>query len=885
MNLLKPYILIFSTFLITACGGGGGGSDAPVTVDTTAPNITSANPSNSSTVSLLPTVSLSFSEDVSGADVLENYSISGTGLGTLTLNSVSYANDIATVSIDGLVANGSIVLSLDNVADLAGNALSAYTLNLSGTTTSPTQSTVPASGSNNLTTLTSLEITYSKDMVNAGNVLNYALTGSAAATLSLDSVSLKAATTSTYVLVFSGTPSDGILNIDISNVVDTVGTPLAGTNISYTFDVTAPQISTTVPANGSLTTTAPTSIIVNYSEAVSGADVLGNYALSGSALGSLVISNVAASSIQVSITLSGTAAEGSLTLTTSNITDPAGNALAGGDAVTLTIDPVAPTRTWDPVDQTVLSSLSSVTVAYSEPVLNADNIASYSLTGNSKGTLAIDSITNTPANSNTYVLNLTGSLLEDNLYKDVSLVSGFPMVTDLAGNNISSQVHWTVDQSAPTLISVQPAENNLAILALSNVRVEFSEAMSADVLDPANYVLSGAGLGTLAVGTPVLVSGNLYDIPLLGTPGLGDISLAITSADIAGNAASEMLSYSFGTPVTIQLGSIDQEASSLASNGAEIIAVGDSNWTLHSTDGGVTWASVAGDQTSGDASYCREGTLGLSEIIYAESKWTTIGGIKGPNGSTILGDYTAACSSSDGSSWSNGIAAGNGDGIDATISDVVFSGIVHNGTDYIAVGRNPDATAAATTQCLHSTSADGLTWPATPEYCLTDTPLKVSTQPNGIHFANGKYFITGSNTLLGPVLSMKADIADRVINWSPVSTSFQRVDKVIHDGTRYLVAGTVGNSASVGYSVDLVNWTYVTAATGTSNMLDIGYDSVGGYLATGTDGVIFTSTDGISWTDQRTFNMPPLRSLLWDATAAHWVVVGGAGYALTIAAP
>lgn len=888
MSLLKQYILIFSVVVISACGGGGSSDPTPA-ADTTAPNISSANPTNNSVISSLASVVLTFSEDVSGADVLLNYSLSGTGVGTLLLNSVTYTNNIATVAIDGLVANGSVTLNLDNVTDQAGNPLPAYTLTLSGSTVSPTQSALPASGSNNLTALTTVEVTYSKDVVNADNTANYALSGTAAAGLTLDSAVLKIATTRTYVLSFGGVLTDGILNIDISNVEDVVGTALVGTNISYTLDVTAPEISTSVPAAGSLTTTAPTSISLHYTEAVTGNDLLANFSLSGTAVGGadpLTISSlIAINASQSVINLSGVALDGDLTLTADNIIDPAGNTLTGGNTVTVSIDPVTPTRTWDPVDQTVLSSLSTVTVTYSEPVINGDNPASYQLMGNSKGDLAITGVVNSPANSNTYVISFSGNLLEGLTFKDIALVSGFPMVTDLAGNNVTSQVQWTVDQTAPTLTTVLPVQKNLSMLSLNNVTVEFSEAMSADVLDPANYLLEGSGVGSLVLGTPVLSSGNVYNIPVTGTPAFGNVLISISAKDAAGNAASERIGYSFGTPATItsRTTNITSDIRSLASNGGEIIAIGDSSWILHSTDGGVSWANVAMDQSSGDAFYCRGGSPGLKEIVYANGKWTAIGGIKGPNGSTILGTYASTCSSSDGTSWTNVPAAGDGDGVVATTAHTVYSGIVHDGTNYIAVGKNPAST-NATTWCLHSTSADAVTWPVTPAYCKTLSSVTVSTQPNGVHYVNGNYFITGNNSLLGPVLSRKSDIADTVLPWSAVSTSFQEVEKIIHDGTRYLVAGTIANEASIGYSTDLVSWTYVTAGSG--KMLDIGYDASGGYIAVGSSGNIITSTssDGMNWTNQKT-GSDKYNAVLWDATAANWVVVGFNGVALTVVVP
>lgn len=863
MNLIKQYIVIFLAVLMTACGGGGDSASTTPTPepDTTAPYVSSAAPTGSSVVSTLTSVEITFSEDVTGADVLSNYALSGAGVGTLTLSSVTYTNQIATLSISGLVNNGAINIVLSNVVDLASNALATYTLALTGTTISPTQTAVPASGTNNLTSLSVIEITYSKEMQNVTNPANYVLSGTAIGSLSLDTVTLKTGTTDTYVLTFSGAPSNGTLDIDISGITDLVGNALAGTNINYTFDVTAPQISTTNPANGVLINVTPAIITVNYSEAVNGKDVVANYVLSGTGIGTVSISSVVSASVKSSVVyLSGTAVEGSLVLTVNNITDPAANALTGSNTITINIDPVAPTRSWTPSEGTVFNTISTATVAYSEPVLNGDNIASYNLTGNSKGTLAIASIANEPVGSNTYVLSFTGSPVELVTYKDVTILPTYsPSVTDLAGNTVSSQIHWFVDQTAPTLLSITPLGSPIAITELSNVRVEFSEPMSADVTDPVSYPLSGAGVGTLSVGTPVLVSGNIYDIPLAGAPGVGDVVLSVEPSDVVGNSiTTESITYIFGAQVSIttRTSNVTGNLVSVATDNSRIIAIAsDSSTTIQSTDGGATWGSIA-------ALACG---ASLDEIIYAGSKWTTIGG-------TNAG-YTAACNSTDGASWVNSSAA------TVPTTGVEFSGIVYGGAEYAAIGTNPASTNPGS-MCMHSYSNDAVVWTGL-AYCpTTNNPYAVSTKPNGIHFVNGHYFMTGSNSLLGPTLSQKTEITTTAF-WTK-RAAFTGAYKIIHDGSNYLVAGTQGGKASIGVSADLVTWNYISSVDINTALYDIAYDATGGYIAVGKAGMVLISSDGSNWAQQVAVTTANLNSVLWDTTSGNWVVVGSGGTVLTV---
>jgi len=423
-----------------------------------------------------------------------------------------------------------------------------------------------------------------------------------------------------------------------------------------------------------------------------------------------------------------------------------------------------------------------------------------------------------------------------------------------------------VDQTPPTLLSVAPA-STVSITQLNNVRVEFSEPMSASVTNPANYALSGPGVGSLVVGTPVPVSGNIYDIPLTGAPGVGSVTLTMTPSDLVGNAAAGSATYTFGTPATIttRTSGVASNLVSVATDGARIIAIASNSvTTTQSTDGGLTWSAI-------NALPC--GTS-LDEIIFAAGKWTAIGG-------TNVG-FPAACNSADGANWTN-VSASSGT---ATSTYVDFTGIAHDGAQYVAVGINPLGSIG--TQCWHSISADAQTWPATPSYCLKPPYANVfNSSPNGIHFANGKYFITGANYLLGPVLSMKADLANTTTYWVDLS-GLTSAYKVIHDGTNYLVAGAgaggTGSQASIGISADLSNasWSYVNLPDINTYFYDIAYDVTGGYIAVGNAGLIMTSPDGSNWTKQISVTSANLDGVLWDAIAANWVVVGSGGVILTV---
>jgi hypothetical protein len=90
-------------------------------------------------------------------------------------------------------------------------------------------------------------------------------------------------------------------------------------------DTDSPVIETIVPADGGKVDSLGT-IVVTYSEEVTGADEIANYAFSGSGTGSLSLNSVSETGVNTfTVTVSGTPGDGDITLTVSNILDLTGN--------------------------------------------------------------------------------------------------------------------------------------------------------------------------------------------------------------------------------------------------------------------------------------------------------------------------------------------------------------------------------------------------------------------------------------------------------------------------------------------------------------------------------------------------------------------------------
>ncbi len=86
-------------------------------------------PADGSKVDALPQIDIVYSEAVTGADTAGNYSLSGGGTGTLAVSSVqALGNNAYRILLSGTPADGSIVLTIQNVSGMQNNALSEDTV-------------------------------------------------------------------------------------------------------------------------------------------------------------------------------------------------------------------------------------------------------------------------------------------------------------------------------------------------------------------------------------------------------------------------------------------------------------------------------------------------------------------------------------------------------------------------------------------------------------------------------------------------------------------------------------------------------------------------------------------------------------------------------------
>ena len=519
----------------------------PTPTDTQAPTISTTVPASDSVVSQLNSFRLTFDEAVKNADDINSYTLNGDGKGTLNIDSVIKTSDTEyELILSGLVNNGAIRIGYTNIQDAAQNKLTNLETIIHGTTTSPTQMAVPPSAAR-VNGLSTIEITFSKAVQFADDVANYQLIADDLGTLQIDSVIHQF--DNTWQLALSGQPADGDVQIKLNNIMDLVGNTLQDGLLSYNVDGTSPSILSTVPVTGSYANDFSV-ITLTFSEEVDGALDISNYILEGTP-GDLDIVTISSLNNVYTLNFIGSADEGSLTLSTQNITDKVGNPL-NFEGLQVAVDRTSPTVTITGVTQNNWNAdFTDVTLAFSEAVQFADLADSYQVkvtrAGSVVDALQVAEVVNTV--DNTYQVTFTGTL--EHADKVDFSTSGF---YDQAGNAVNPQVKFSVwvDKQAPTFATVSPVANT-SVAFLETVQLDFSEIMNAaSVTDPANYVVTGTGANTLAVNSIVKKQNKQYEVTLTGDVVEGDVNIALNNiTDFVGNPLTDSLSYTTVAPKAI----------------------------------------------------------------------------------------------------------------------------------------------------------------------------------------------------------------------------------------------------------------------------------------------------------------------------------------------
>ena len=265
------------------------------------------------------------------------------------------------------------------------------------------------------------------------------------------------------------TLADGIYTATVSGT-DRAGNAYTGTDsITFTIDTTAPTVTLTDTdddniVNGSQTVT----ITAAFNETMTATPTI-----SISGVGTAVMTPITGTNSYTYLwdTSIGSLTDGSYVATVSG-SDLAGNAYAGTDSITFTLDTTTPTVTLTDTDNDNIvngSQTVTITAAFNEAMTATPTI---SISG--VGTAVMTPITGT--NSYTYLWDTSIGSLTDGSY--IATVSG----SDLAGNAYAGtdSITFTLDSTAPTVVLGDTDEDNYInasdVVTLTAV---FSELMTA----------------------------------------------------------------------------------------------------------------------------------------------------------------------------------------------------------------------------------------------------------------------------------------------------------------------------------------------------------------------------------------------------------------------
>ncbi|MBI3448564.1 MAG: Ig-like domain-containing protein [Acidobacteria bacterium] len=562
-------------------GGAGGDFVSTFVVDTdTTPTVTAINPANNSTIVSTPTtVTATFSEAIDLATVDATDFLVTSTVGTVSCGSfsVSASTRQATCTLTGVAANPDdryTVMLLGSagtgIKDFAGNVIADFTSHFVVNTDST--ATITASDPNQSQTVTAaptaVTVTFSEAMDPSTISISSILLAGSAGSITADSVTYDAATTTASFNFAAGLPDDSYtLTVHGSaapQVKDFAGNNLDGDNngstggdfsLAFVVDTDAsPTITTVNPSDTQVKTvfSGAQTVTATFSEAMNAATITTSTFLVGATGGGVSCSPVTynAATRVATCTLSGLPANRddlySVTLVGtggSPITDRAGNALdgdgngtAGGDFTSTFIVDTDTTPTVTATNpaggSTFTGTFTTVTATFSE-AMDGSTITTSSMTVTSTQGAASCSAVSYSAVNRRATCTLTGLTTPDD---DVYTVDLSTAITDKNGNPLTAfSDSFVVDHDqVPAVVSTTPA-NGSSTAGVSQIDVLFDQAMDGTTITGTTFTVADTN-GVAVAGTvsydpttriatftpttsPFPAAGSPYSMHLEGTTG------------------------------------------------------------------------------------------------------------------------------------------------------------------------------------------------------------------------------------------------------------------------------------------------------------------------------------------------------------------------------
>ncbi|MDA9588469.1 T9SS type A sorting domain-containing protein [Flavobacteriaceae bacterium] len=445
---------------------------------------------------------------------------------------VGYLNVLASYS--GIVT---FTINENSIEDLAGNLNSAFSTNFIADNTVPTL-TLTDTDSDNIVSnsdVVTITATFSESMA-------------ATPTFSLSGIVSNAqmsATTSDTVWTYTWTVSTTVTSTTATvSGTDLAGNAYSGTDsITFTIDNTTPTVTLTDTDSDNIVSNSDVvTITATFSESMSATPTL---SLSG------ITSNaqMSATTSDTIWTYAWTVSGSTVTTTTATVsgTDLSGNAYAGMDSITFTIDNSIPTLlSFGDTDQdNIVNNNTNVTLTatFSEPMLDSPAISISGLVTNTSMTVSAS----TNSTTWTYLWDVPAG--NDGTY--FATVSA----TDLIGNSYSGteSITFIIDNTAPEIESVSlNATNDIITLTFSEATF-MSDAIadSVTVTDTSYYlnVTTTGGIATVLVDE-IRYNANTddrvyyLDLTISGTPDGNELVTILPASasrfkDRIGNYASD----------------------------------------------------------------------------------------------------------------------------------------------------------------------------------------------------------------------------------------------------------------------------------------------------------------------------------------------------------
>ncbi len=528
VNDTSNIITLANTGIADLAGNAGTGTtnSGNFTINTVAPTATIVVADNSLTIGETTTVTITFSEAVTGFNNADLTIANG------TLTAVSSSDGgitwTATFTPTSNITDASNLITLDNsgVQNASGNAGNGTTNsnNYAIDTQRPTATIALADSALGVGQTTTVTITFSE-----------AVSGLTLADLTVANGTLSGLSTSdniTYTATF--TPSAGItdtsniITLDNTGITDIAGNTGSGTTDSanYVIDSQRPT-ATIVISDTDLRPGESALVTITFSEAVSGFD---NSDLS---VANGTLSNVSSSDGGITWTATFTPTIGVsdatnlIVLNNAGISDLAGNAGTGTtNSANYAVQTEVPTATIVVADTSLKAGESSmVTITFSEAVSGFSNADLTIANGTLSNVVSSDGgITWTATLTPTANVTDTSNLITlDN--------SGVTNASGNSGVGTTDSNNFAIDTALPTA-TIVVADNRLGIGETTTVTITFSEAVSGfDLSDIsvangtlANLTSSDGGITWTATLTPTANVNDATNLIIVDTAGVQDLA-------------------------------------------------------------------------------------------------------------------------------------------------------------------------------------------------------------------------------------------------------------------------------------------------------------------------------------------------------------------------